>query len=515
MFHRGKRSEKLTVSPASGVSPGSKVRLRYASLVMYAISIAGAVLSLYFVTLLARRISVDEYGMWVMIAKYVGYFVVPTVIYSQWLPRNISRGYNTSRTGLYTSVVMGIIAVPFYLVVIQMISASFEQPLLPLVISAGFVFLDYVGYALGGIAGGYSPQIIGYTSFAFKIGQAASGWLFVGMWALGLTGGVIAALIGRILMDFVSLYMNRTLLRQSKFELSVFKSWIKSSWLPLFGAITGMIFAFDVVVVRAIYGSEVPVAFYGITMSILSVVLFSSVVTSSLYPKILSKGNLEDLREAIWLALFLTMPVICIILLYAQPLCAIFGLKYLEVAAPLKIFTLASFIQVLSSLASISYIGLENVDEKALLSKTLIKSAMFKSTIISFASNVVYLILIVSISIFALNAEELVFFWGVAYAVSFSISFVLYILLLRRDFAQRFPFKILARDLSVFVLPMLPASIPLFLINIVFEEGFYQMLQNLLLPLILSFSIYFMVLYVIDNKFRLTLRDVIRKVIFN
>lgn len=496
-------------------TPGSRVRLRFASLVMYVLSIGGALFSLYFVTLLTRRVSVEEYGVWVMITRYASYFIIPSVIYSYWLPRNISRGENTSRTGLYSSIIMGITAIPFYLVLVQIISREFEQPLLPLMISTGFVFLDYLGCSLSSISGGHSPQIIGYASFAFRAGQAISGWLFVGLWALGLTGGVIAALIGRLMMNCLYLIMNRKLLKQSRFKSTIFVSWLKTSWLPLFGSIAGILYTFDVLVVRALYGSEVPIAFYGVATSILNVVLFAFAVTSSLYPKILSKGNLDDLREAIWLTLFLTMPVICIILFYAQPLCAIFGLKYVPVALPLMLFTVASFIQLLASLAGTSYVGLEKADEKALLSRTLLRSAMFKSIVVSLFVNIVYIALVTAISFLISNVEVFVSLWGVISAMSFALSFVFYTLLLKRDFGQPFPFKILARDLAVFILPMAPAFLPLMLFRIEIVEGFYQMFQNLFVPVVLSFILYFSSLYAIDKKFRTTLRDAFRKLTFH
>jgi O-antigen/teichoic acid export membrane protein len=495
-------------------TPGSKVRLRFASLVMYLLSTGGALFSLYFVTLLTRSVGVVEYGVWVMITKYANYFIIPSVIYSYWLPRNVSRGENTSRTGLYSSIIMGITAIPFYLFLVQIISREFEQPLLPLIISTGFVFLDYIGNSLNSISGGHSPQIIGYASFAFKAGQAISGWLFVGLLALGLTGGVIAALIGRLMMICVYLILNHKLLKQSRFEFAILVSWLKTSWLPLFGSIAGILYTFDVLVVRVLCGSEVPIAFYGVVTSVLNVVLFASVVNYSMYPKILSKGNLDDLREAIWLTLFLTIPVICLIMFYAQPLCAIFGLKYVSVALPLRLFTVASLIQLLSSLAATSYVGLEKADEKTLLSRKLLRSAMFKSTVVSFFVNIIYIVLLATVSFLFSNVEVFVSLWGLISAISYILSFVSYSLLLKRDFGQLFPFKILVRNLAVFTLPMFPAFIPLMLFKIEIVEGFYQMFQNLFVPVALSTVLYFSSLYAIDKKFRATLRSAFQRLTF-
>lgn len=499
----------------SDETPGSKVRLRFASLVMYVLSIGGALFSLYFVTLLARRVSVEDWGVWIMITRYATYIVIPSTIYSFWLSRNISRGQNTSRTGLYSSIIMGITAIPFYLVLMQIISTEFNQPILPLILSTGFVFFDFISNSLTSMSCGYSPEIVGYANFSFKVGQAISGWAFVGLWSFGLTGGVIAALIGRVLLNCLFLIMNYKLLKQSIFKLTVFISWLKTSWLPLFSSIIGMIYTLDVIIVRAFYGSEVPIAFYGIATNIMAVVLFASVVTTSLYPKILSKGNLDDLREAIWLILLMTMPVICIILFYAQPLCAIFGLKYVSAAVPLMFFAIASFFQLLSSLAGTSYVGLEKADETSLHSGTLLRSAIFKGTMISFFVNIIYIALVTAISLLISNVEFVVSLWGIATAISYALSFILSIILIKRDFNQPFPFKILAKDLIIFILPMIPALLPFILFKIELVEGFYQMVQNLFVPVALSFILYFASLYAIDKKFRVTIKDAIRKLSFH
>jgi hypothetical protein len=199
---------------------------------------------------------------------------------------------------------------------------------------------------------------------------------------------------------------------------------------------------------------------------------------------------------------------------YAQPLCAIFGLKYVSVALPLRLFTVASLIQLLSSLAATSYVGLEKADEKTLLSRKLLRSAMFKSTVVSFFVNIIYIVLVATVSFLFSNVEVFVSLWGLISAISYILSFVSYSLLLKRDFGQLFPFKILVRNLAVFTLPMFPAFIPLMLFKIEIVEGFYQMFQNLFVPVALSTVLYFSSLYAIDKKFRATLRSAFQRLTF-
>lgn len=493
--------------------PGTKVRLRYASLIMYALNVGGLFFSFFFITLLARKLTVQDYGIWVMIISYVGYFVLPSTIFSYWLPRNISRGNNTAKTGFYASIIFGLVSLPLYLVLIQFISRGLNQPILPLTISAVILLMDYLNSSFSAMASGYSPQINGYNSFALKIGQAISGYFLIGFLALGLVGAVVAVLIGRFCANTVSLVMNRALLKNSSFNFSIIVSWLRTSWLPILASITSLLLAFDVVIVRIFSGTAAPVAYYGVSTSLLSVVVFAGVVSSSLYPKILSKKNLDDLPEAIWLTFLLALPLIYIIVIYAGPLAAVFGLQYLAIAWPLRVLCLASLLQVVGGLAGTSYIGLDCTDEDTLSTKTLLKSAIFKNSLVTLLINSFYLIALTGISFLGMDLELLVTIWCLALASSYALNFLVIVYLMKRDFGQRFHFQNLARNFIIFTIPAIPMSLPFFIIKIQVVQGIYQMLLNLFPPIALSLVIYFACLYLIDHKFRSTLRDIFHNIL--
>jgi hypothetical protein len=494
-------------------APGSLVKLRYASFVNYALNVAGAVFTLFFLTYLARRLVVEDYANWVLIQRYLSYIIIPGVIFSYWLPRNISRGINDSKTGLGASLIMGIIFMPVYVVLMILFSANLEQPLVPLLISTSIVFFDYLGSSLNATSFGHAPQITGYSSFALKAVQAVSGFLLVGFAALGLTGAVIAALGGRIAANLVLLFMNRKIIRLSQFKTATLRCWLRSSWLPLFGNVTSMIYAFDVLVVRISYGSEVPVAYYGISLSLLAAVLFANVVNYSLYPKILSKKNLDDLGEAIWLSLLLSIPVASLMILYAQPLLAIFGLQYIPAAVAFQMLVAYSVVQIFSNLSNTAYVGLEGVDVSGFASsKSLLKSALFKSNIIALVMNGSYLLALSIISTLSLDNTTITTMWGASLLVCSIASLLGYSALLKKDFSVTFPFKKIARNMIPFLVSILPAVVPMLLLPVELAEGFYEMLSNLALPAILSALLYFGTLYALDKKFRKTLREVLVKV---
>lgn len=373
---------------------GLDVNLLYSSFMNYFFNFLGSIFSAFFFAILARALTVEDYGIWVILVRYIGYFAIPSVVFTYWLPRDISRGRNTSKTGLAYSLLMGAAITPVYAVFVWAISGELGHPLFPALLSSGVVLLEYVYYALSYTSQGHNPQFVGIGQFAFKAGQAVTGIAMISGLHLGLSGAVLSVLFGRLVMDLVLLRLNLPLLRRSRISPRTAVLWAKSSWRSLLGSLTCLVFWLDVLIVSLLFGSEVPVAFYGVSTTILMAMSYASSIPSSLYPKVLAKKSLDDLGEAIWITLLLTLPIAAFIALYSEPICAILGTKYLPAAWPLRAFLLASVMQVISGIAVISYLGLEGKDSSSISQRELLRSAVFKNDLVNLSVNGVYVLLI-------------------------------------------------------------------------------------------------------------------------
>jgi O-antigen/teichoic acid export membrane protein len=499
--------------PISADHPsGHGVRLKYASLIVYVLNIAGAIFALYFATLLTHKVSQEDYGNYIMIMRYISYFLIPSAIYNYWISRNISRGQNTSRTGIYASAFFATGSLPIYLAVVWVASSTFNQPILPLILSAGILFLSFINGAVTQVSGGYAPQYVGYTTFALKLVQAGSAYLIIGLWALGLTGAMISIVIANGAATVLNFYLNRSIIRKSKFDRTVFLSWIKCSWLPLFWSISSIIAIFDVIIVRFFYQSAIPIAFYGVVTSVMGVSLFSNVVISSLYPKIVAKKNTEDLKEALWLMLLLTFPVIYTIILYAKPICALFGADYLTDALPLIVFAVASVIQVIANLASNVYQALESSDENCMSAASLRKSALFKANAVILVSNIFYLVLITLLSSMGISIILFVELWCASVGAADIFQFLVTIYLVKRDFQITFPLKPMLQNFIFMTLPLPAMVVPSFFIKVSITGSVYQTLYSLIPPVVLSLTLYLLILSVIDIKFRNMIGQILNQI---
>jgi len=448
-----------------------------------------------------------------MIWRYVGYFLIPTVVFSIWVTRDISRGNNTSITGVMTSIIFGIGSIPIYLLVMFFLSANLQQPLIPLLISSIALFLDYLGNGLYSVACGHAPQIGGYAGFTYKLASLIFGLILVASLSYGLAGAVIASVLGRVLMDAIYVYLNRAVLSKSHFQLGKMTAWIKSSWLPLFGSIAGLLVTFDVLVVSFIYPSQVPIAYYGVCVSISGFATYAGSVSSSLYPKILCNRNTDDLREAIWLISLLSLPVIFLMIIYAEPLCAILKFEYIGAVPASRIMIFGIYFSLLSSMASTVYYGLDPFDEKKIESKALLKSSIFKGYRISFIFGALYLLLLSFLSSLSLDSLSFVVLWVSILTSLYIISFITFVILIRRQFGMSFPVNSVFRDILIFLLPVIPSIAPIYVIPITIGESFYLTLYSLIPPALLSLAIYFGVLYALERRFRATVRDIVRNIL--
>lgn len=147
------------------------------------------------------------------------------------------------------------------------ISGELEQPTLPVLLSSGLIVLEYLYAALSYTSQGHKPQIVGFGQFEFKAAQAITGIAMISVFSFGLSGAVLSVLFGRLVMDLIMIRLNLHILRGSRFGWSAAILWTKSSWRSILGSLTCLLFWLDVLIVSLVFGSEVPVAFYGVPRS--------------------------------------------------------------------------------------------------------------------------------------------------------------------------------------------------------------------------------------------------------
>jgi len=338
------------------------IKLRYATLINFVARTLSLFASIIFVVGIARRLSVEEFGIWTLMFKYMSYLAPFRIIYRYWLPRTIARGNNTSKVGIVLSLILGSLAVCAYLALTYMVSTAFNQPWFILALASIIVFEDYINEALMGIMVSHSPQYMGIAALQLRVVQAALGMVLVVMYRLGLIGAVISVIVAKITITMLLMIVNYKVIKKSKFDREIAYLWIKRSWLPLYASSTAAFLSLDAVLVRMIMGSEVPLAYYGVSISILSIVTTSGYALPTLYSRLLSKGEVRDVIETIWIVFMLATPLAMLALIYTDTILSIYNPKYVIASTATRTFIIASMIQLFTAFLGTTLMGLEKRD---------------------------------------------------------------------------------------------------------------------------------------------------------
>ena len=486
---------------------GEDVRLRYATLVNFAARALGLVASLLFLVSVTRRLSVEEFGVWTMIFKYVSYVMPFTTIYNYWLPRTISRGINTAKTGLVLAFSLGVLASLSYTAIAYGVASLFEQPLTPIILAGVMVMLDYVNSGLNAISASHSPQYIGYASLTLRIVQAVLGLLLVAFYRWGLYGAVLSAIGGRAVVLLLMMLLNSKVILRSRIDLNTAREWLKRSWLPLYGGMTTSLMALDALVVRVTTGSEEPVAYYGVAFSLLGLALITRQGLPALYSRLLARGSVEDVLEVAWISYMLTFPIVVGIMVYAEPLAAVYNIKYVVASVAIRIFALASLFQLFSVILSTTAAGIENRDLTVSRSFDLVETLLFKAPTLRYVAIVVYVAsLAVASYVFRGNYVLVAAVWGLIYCIREVLFQTLLYRTVKRELNFEVPITPLLKYVARFALAPLGIVAVWILYPVEPQTSIYALLRSLLPAVAFSAAAYFTLLYIIDEKMRYLVR---------
>ena len=94
----------------------SNIRVNYAGLIAFVISLASIVTGMFFTIIITRNLSVEEYGTWALIGSLISYFLISQGMINFWALRQVSRGDEVGRTSVISSWIISLGVIPFYII---------------------------------------------------------------------------------------------------------------------------------------------------------------------------------------------------------------------------------------------------------------------------------------------------------------------------------------------------------------------------------------------------------------
>ncbi len=492
----------------------SGIRLTYAGLLALVIRLASVITGIIFTIIVTRNLTLEEFGLWRLIGGLISYVVIVEPVANYWVTRQIARGEEAGKTGIFTNGIFAAGASTAYIAMISFVSGATGSNYNLLLLSTILIPVTYISNTLEAINLGYKPQATSYGFIAFELAKIPMGLLLVEATRMGLAGAILATFVAFLARDFVLVYNAREKLR-AKFSPALVKNWLRLSWLPLYNNIAGMILTLDVLLFSLIVGSVKPLAFYAAATAITAVIANSSGISQALYPKLLAENKKEYVEIALRRTFLFSIPILTAVIIYAKASLFILNPIYAAAVPVVYISAFTSLAYVISTIMYNVVGAIERVDIN-LNSRIMdyVKSRLFIIPTLTYIQYGSYIGLLVTmlfiIKPLILEDLQLIVLWVIIGLIT-QIPFTIYSWRLAvKSLSFKFPWISIGK---YSLISGIAATIMLILNDhiLIYNNSIYIFAPRLAATLSIAGGIYFSILYAIDADFRVLASAIVKE----
>tara|TARA_B110000014_G_C20105226_1_gene580997 strand:+ start:636 stop:2129 length:1494 start_codon:yes stop_codon:yes gene_type:complete len=481
----------------------SNIRVTYSGLISLIMACLRIITGFAFTYLIVRLLLPDELGTWKLILGLTSSIIFMNTMSSFWSTRDIARGIDSAKsaislTGGFTMISIVIFSVSILLSADQ--TNATDEIIYGLIIIP-FLFFYNLLFAL---AYGYKPHLINIGQVLYGIVIVITSLVLVYFLDFGLIGIIIASSIAYLSVICFFLYHIHNKINKN-IDFKTIKKWFKNSWLALYHRLAEFIFSFDILLFALITSSVVGLAFYTIALSIGALVGTAATMAVATYSKLLSSDNYSYIQDNITKVVYIGMPMLAIVILFAKEGIFLLNPIYAEVYPAIAFFALRTFFHMFSNIFSNYLLGSEKVDiDDRSTVKNFLNSQLFYVPSVNTIRNIAYILsLVIVLSLVAANYAdtELVIAWSIImFAVEVPFTIYWYFKIKRR-----FSISIEWAKVSKYTLTAIGTigfSYYLSSLFLVFDKTIFVFLPNLLLYIIFGAGLYFIITYMVDDRTR-------------
>jgi len=359
-----------------------RIRLRYSTIVNYVSMLYRMLVAVGFVVIVARRLSIREFGLWGIIFSIASMLTSPVQLWIYWVQRFYSRGYDeASGTGLILTFAYWIPSSLVYLLI-----AIFEERILGwgfwyVVLGLPLLLLNVLDNYIMGIASVVKPELRGYRGFIYNTLRLFLAYILIVELKTGLTGALLAIeaamLVGII---YTSLILTTMRALSLKFSKNLVFQWISAFYVPFLMVLQSFLRGGLRAIVSWVTGSEIPIAYLNVGFASEAPLLQASQATTpALYAKILQERRGSDVEVSLRLFLLFTSFTLISFAALAKPVASLYNPAYLGAYLLIPLVAVyATFNSFLNVYATTIH-GAVSVDSRGIRShKEIVKSYLFK-----------------------------------------------------------------------------------------------------------------------------------------
>jgi len=330
---------------------------------------------------------------------------------------------------------------------------------------------------------------------------------------MGILGVIISFLISHLVaVVFESIKTLPEL--KFRFNIDYIKKWIRFAWLPIFPEIGNLLNRSDVIIFSIITSSVAGVAYFTAASALAHIVSFAGNISFGIYPKLLASKERLFVQENILYQLYVSIPLIGVIISLARPILYVLNPIYEIVIFPVIFLVIRQLFINLNNVFYKILIGIETVDlDKQVSVKKFVKSKLFFIPLLRLVRYLVYVVLIILV-LFSLKEESqilLVTYWTfVAMVIEIPFSFYLYSLVKKNS-----EIKLEYGRIVKYVTVAIPVCLTTYFLSgsIKYSPKLIDFIPQLLIPLAFTIIAYITITFFIDARAKKLIKSVIQKAI--
>ncbi len=482
----------------------SGIRVTYSGLISFAVGISTIITGLFFILIVTRQLTVEEFGTWTLIGGLLVYVIVIESVVSYWTTREIARGEKSAKTALVTSTTFSGMATIIYLGIVFFVSLDSEIDKSILYFGAILIPITFVNRVLLAINYGIKSYTMSIGILGFEISKIPFGALFVYVMKMGVEGAIMATVLAYSMSSMMLFIFARNQIK-GKINYSYIKKWFKLSWVSIFPQINTFVIKLDILVYTIFTGGVTGLAYYSVAFAISSLPIHALGISRAVYPKLLSEEKGSILQENLIRIFYFLFPLTAISLTFMEP--ALFALNPIYQSATVVVLVLTirmSFGGIFSALNQ-ALVGIERVDKNQNIKfKDFVKSKLFTIPLVNIVKSTIYIIFLTAV-FFTFSQDhselDLVIFWMIILLIS-DIPYYTYIFILTR---RNFELRLEKLTITKYAVTTILVFIPLYFLTkqyLVYETSIFDFLPNLFLFVAIGVVSYIGITFFIDNKTR-------------
>ena len=494
-----------------------RIRLRFSSIVNYLAILYRMVIAVGFVVIVARRLSVSEFGFLGVIISLTTILSTPASLWNYWTQRYLARGINEAgMTSLVLTLLYSLLATPILLLLGFIFNRALNLDLSYVVVSIPLLWLNAYNMVVTGISTAVKPELIGFRNFVYETLRLILALILVACLRTGLVGAIASLTIALVVSNVYALAILKKVIN-FRFcpSWDIAKEWFRGFPIP----ILNVAYSFLVNGVRAfaslITGSEVPTAYLNVGFSTYSPLISAArATTPALYARVLRQRSALDVVEVIRIFILINSLLFSTFIALSRTIASLYNPVYVSAWVIVVTLSIFGLLEGLRSIFFMVVIGSSRVDVSGIRSvKQIVRSDLFKASLIRVvASSLIYLVGFITVLMFRGDhlVEALGFSIGIVVATLVTIPWY-FIKALRY-----IRFKVPWREV---ITGLIAGSIVIgyalaWRLNKLLILSFWRDITSLIPHLIVMLSIYLITWYLLSpwfrNLARLSLRYLVR-----